>query len=246
MSARFFAYLLLAGALVAAHPAPASAAITITGYAYGSEGPAVAGMTIENFEDVTLIPGLTIRMGGGIATPAMWTGTLPRVWNPATASSCCTLGGPFPANTWDGSYAICNGGYGTGSTGVSPHNGNFWDFSFADSVCFLLEPAVTEFGVGLSNIQSLGGPTGVTNHELIVNGVSRGTLESLLPGYVPGVNVRFRYLRISATGADVIRSVCVQNISALDGLVFDKLAISPDATTPARRPSWGRLKIGYR
>lgn len=246
MSVRLFRLLLLAGALVAAHPAPASAAITITGYAYGSEGPAITGMTVENFEDVTLIPGLTIRMGGGITTPALWTGTMPRVWNPATASSCCTLGGPFPANTWDGSYALCNGGYGTGSTGLSPRNGNFWDFAFADSVCFLFSPTVTEFGVGLSNIQSLGGPTGVTNHELIVNGVSRGTLESLLPGYVPGVNVRFRYLRISATGGDVIQSVCVQNIQALDGLVFDKLAVSPDQSTPALPTSWGKLKVSHR
>ena len=238
--------LLLVAALAALHPSTASAAFNITGYAYGSEGPAVTGMLVENFEDVNLIPGLTIRIGGGITTPAMWTGTMPRVWNPATATSCCTLGGPFPANTWDGSYALCNGGFGTGSTGLSPHDGNYWDFSFADSVCFLLGGSVpvTEFGVGLSNFQSLGGPTPITNHELIVNGVSRGVLETLLPGYAPGVNVRFRYLKITATAGDVIRSVCIQNVTNLDGLVFDKLAVT-DPTTPALRPSWGQLKIGY-
>lgn len=245
MKSRILPCLLLAVALLAGRPAPALAAFSFTGYAYGSEGPAVAGMTVEDFEDVNLIPGLTIRISGGITTPAMWTGTMPRVWNPATATSCCTLGGPFPANTWDGSYALCNGGFGTGSTGVSPHTGNYWDFSFADSVCFLLAQPATEFGVGLSNFQSLGGPTPITNHELIVNGVSRGLLETLLPGYAPGVNVRFRYLKIAATGADVIQSVCIQSVTNLDGLVFDKLAVSAGATVPATRPSWGQLKIGY-
>jgi hypothetical protein len=245
MPGRRFLVLLLLAVASSCLTATSHAAITITGYAYGPEGPAIAGMTIEDFEDVTLIPGLTIRMGGGITTPTMWTGTLPHTWNPATASNCCTLGGPFPANTWDGSLALTNGGHGTGSTGLSPHNGNFWDFSFADSVCFSFSNPQSLFGVGLSNFQSIGGPTGVTNHELIVNGVSRGLLETLLPGYVPGVNVRFRYLLIAATGTDQISTVCVQNVSALDGLVFDKLAISGPGT-PVLKSSWGTLKSIYR
>jgi hypothetical protein len=125
MAARSLAGLALLCLFTMALPAASHAAITVTGFAFGSEGPAVAGKTIEDFEDVNLVPGLTIRMGGSIATPAMWTGVLPHTWNPATATSCCTLGGPFPANTWDGSNAICNGGFGTGSTGLSPHNGNY-------------------------------------------------------------------------------------------------------------------------
>lgn len=238
--------LALVGLVTLSLPSTAHAAITVTGYAYGSEGSAIAGMLVENFEDTSLQTayGFTIRMGGSITTPAMWTGTLPRTWNPSTATSCCTLGGPFPANTWDGSYAICNGGFGTGSTGSSPHNGNYWDFSFADSVCFLMSGAPA-FGVGLSNFQSIGGPTGVTNHELIVNGVSRGLLETLLPGYAPGVNVRFRYMLVTATAPDVINSVCIQNVSALDGLVFDKVAIT-DPQSPAAHATWGRLKSIYR
>jgi hypothetical protein len=113
-------------------------------------------------------------------------------------------------------------------------------------VCFLLPPAVVSFGVGLSNLQSLGGPTPITNHELIVNGVSRGLLETLLPGFVPGVNTRFRYLVVTATAPDIISSVCVQNVTNLDGLVFDKLSFQVDATAPTRRDSWGRLKTIYR
>ncbi len=246
MVARRFTLFVLFALAALLYPARCRAAINITGYAYGSEGPALTGMLIEDFEDTSLQTawGFTIRMAGGITTPAMWTGSLPRTWNPATATSCCTLGGPFPANTWDGSYAICNGGFGTGSTGTSPHNGNYWDFTFADSVCFLMTGA-PKFGVGLSNFQSIGGPTGVTNHELIVNGVSRGLLETLLPGYVPGVNVRFRYLLITATAPDLITSVCIQNVSALDGLVFDKVALV-DPITAADHHTWGRLKTIYR
>jgi len=245
MAARTLAAAALLALVALSLPTSSRAAITITGFAYGSEGPAVTGMTIEDFEDVSLVSGLTIRMGGGI-TPVMWSGTIPPTWNPATASSCCSLGGPFPANTWDGSNALCNGGFGTGVSGLSPHTGNYWDFSFADSVYFLLPPATMKFGVGLSNLQSIGGPVAVTNHELIVNGVSRGTLESLLPGYVPGVNVRFRYLVVTATAPDVIQSVCVQNVSALDGLVFDKLAYQLDQSSAGRRDTWGHLKSIYR
>ena len=225
-------------------PGRTQAAITITGFAYGSEDAQIGGMAVENFEDVTLLPGLTIRFGGSAATTRTYTGTMPRTWNPATASSCCTLGGPFPANAWDGQNALCNGGHGTGSTGLSAGTGNFWDFQFSDSVTFLFDTPHNKVGVGLSNFQSLGGPTAVTNHELIVNGVSRGLVETLLPGYAPGVNVRFRYMIITATAPDVIQSFAIQNVSALDGLVFDKLAL--DVASPALPTSWGRLKTLYR
>lgn len=235
--------LLLAGA---ASVRDAAAAITVTGYAYGSEGPAIAGWTVEDFEDVNLIPGLRIRTGGTPSpTPKEWVGTLPRTWNPSTATSQFTLGGPFPANTWDGTFALCNGGTGTGSTGLSGGLGNYWDFQFADSVYFVFTPAVQAMGVGLSNFQSLGGPSPITNHDVIVNGVSLGNVETLLPGWVGGVNVRNRYVVITATGADVIQSVAFQCVTNIDGLVFDKLAIQ-GVPVPVEGSTWGRVKAGYR
>jgi hypothetical protein len=241
---------LVLGFLAAPGPRAVEAAITITGYAYGSEGPALAGATIENFEDVNLIPGLTIRMGGIPGYPArMWSGTLPRIWVASTASSCCTLGGPFPNNPWDGVAALCNGGLGgTGLSGLAPGTGNYWDFTFADSVYFLLDTPQAMFGVGLSNFQSaLSGDPPRTDHELIVNGVSRGTVESLLPGFVSGQYIRNRYLVITATAPDNIRSVAIQNVSTVnaDGLVFDKLAIR-DFTSPAQASTWGSIKATYR
>lgn len=229
----------------------ARAAITITGVAPGSEGPAIAGSTIEDFEDVNLVTGLTIRMGGvaGGYPARMWKNTLPRIWKPSTASSCCTLGGPFVNNPWDGVAALCTGGLGgTGLTGVAPGDGNFWDTSFADSVYFLFDQPQAQVGIGLSNFQSaLSGDPPRTDHELIVNGVSKGTLESLLPGWVSGQYIRNRYLLVAATAPDAIRSVTIQNVSLVnaDGLVFDKLAML-DFTSPARPSTWGRLKILHR
>jgi hypothetical protein len=229
-------------------PSVASAAITIAGFAFGSEGPEIVGATIENFEDVNLVPGLRIRMGGvpGGHPNRNWEGTIPRTWNPSTVTSCCLIGGPFPANTWDGTFALCNGGLGgAGNTGVSPGTGNYFDFVFADSVYFVFSTPMSKVGIGLSNFQSLGGPIPVTQHELIVNGVSRGLLETLLPGWAPGPNFRNRYLVITATAPDAIQSVTVQNVSAVDGLVFDKIAFQ-DFTSPATTTSWGRIKAIYR
>jgi len=235
--------------LASAAPRYTSAAITITGYPFGSEGPAIIGATIEDFEDVTLIPGLRIRMGGVPGFPAKdWTGTLPRIWNPATAGVCCLLGGPFPANTWDGTHALCNGGVGgLGNSGVSPGDGNFWDFQFADSVYFVFATGEAMVGVGLSNFQSLSGPSPRTNHELLVNGVSKGLVETLLPGWIPGVNVRDSYMVVTATVPDAIHSITIQNVTNAnpDGLVFDKLAVR-DFVSPVEKSTWGRIKTIYR
>lgn len=224
--------------------APSRAAFTVTGYAFGSEGPAIVGFIVEDFEDQNLIAGLTIRMGGtSIATPRMWTGTIPRTWDPTTAAGG-TFGGPFTANTWDGTHALTNGGHGVGQTGHSPGDGNYWDFNFADSVVFVFNPPAKAVGMGLSNFQSPGGPTPLTNHSLAINGVQWGLVESLT-GWAPGGNVRNRYVVITASGADAIQSIAFHNLTAADGLVFDKLAV-PDPTSGARPGSWGRLKSLYR
>lgn len=221
----------------------AHAAITVTGYAFGAEGPALVGMDIEDFEDVNLIPGLTVHFGGGITTPRTYTGTLNRVFTPATAAAG-TLGGPFPANTWDGVGALTNGGHGPGITGLSPGTGNYWDFSFAETTVFLFDKPQASVGIGLSNFQSLGGPSAITNHQLIVNGVLWGLVESLA-GWVGGVNVRNRYVVITGTGTDKISSIAFRNVTQPDGLVFDKLSV-PSASTPARPRTWGTVKSSYR
>ena len=219
------------------------AAITVTGYAFGAEGAALGSATIENFEDTALLGGLTIRMAGtSIGVPRVWTGTLPVVWNPLAASGASGLGGPFANNTWDGTYALCNGGFGTGLLGT--HNGNFWDFQFADTVAFQFAAPKAMVGVGLSNFQSIGFTTPITQHRLIVNGQPWGLVESL-PGWVGGIYTRNRYVVVSATAPDAITSVSFADVSATDGLVFDKLAVV-DVQAPARPSTWGRIKALYR
>lgn len=227
---------------------PSRAAITITGFAPGGENGAISSAIIEDFEDTILVPNLTIRMGGvpfpGL--PRMW-GPLPRVFNPSLVGNCCGIVGPFPLNAWDGVGALTNGGLGgAGNTGVSPGDGQFFDFVFADSVVFVMSPTKQLFGVGLSNFQSLAsGDPPRTDHELIVNGVSRGSLESLLPGWVSGQYVKNRYLVITATFPDAIATVSIQNMTLVDGMVFDKLALR-DFPSPALPSTWGRLKTLHR
>jgi predicted ATPase len=59
------------------------------------------------------------------------------------------------------------------------------------------------------------------------------------------VNVRNRYLVITASGPDVILSVCIQCVTNLDGLVFDELAVQDIATVPSEGSSWGQVKEAY-
>jgi hypothetical protein len=43
-------------------PSPASATVSVTTFAPGSEAAAIAGYTIENFEDVYLVSGVSITL----------------------------------------------------------------------------------------------------------------------------------------------------------------------------------------
>ena len=78
-----------------------------------------------------------------------------------------------------------------------------------------------------------------------MNGVSKGLVETLLPGWVAGPNFRNRYLVVTATAPDAIQSIAFQNVSAVDGLVFDKIAFK-EIPSPATPTSWGRIKAIYR
>lgn len=221
--ARFatIAGLMIALALSAtASQAPAATVISI---APGSEGPAIAGMIIEDFEDVTLVPGLTVefsvwRNGLNLITanpPVAYTGTLPATWAPSSNS--------FPLNAWDGTRALVNGW------------NHDWAFPFASSVELRFSPPVASVGIGLGNFQS-----DVTLHSLFVNGVDQGTLESL-SWWVSIVNGKNGYVLVLG---EPISSLRFTNDTHFDGLAFDKLAIGEPAT-PAAGTSWGRVKSLY-
>ena len=200
--------------------------ILVEGFVFGTEDAAIQGYAIEDFEDTQLIECLSIHFSGNIQTPVTYQGQLPHVYDPATASNAGGLGGPFFNNTWDGQFALTNGGHGSGMPG------NDWDFDFADMVEFEFSSPLRGFGIGLSNFQSLGGPSPLTDHELIINGNSWGLLESLTD-WQPGVDVRNLYVSITATDDDNLNSIAFRNINGEDGLAFDKLAVSkiPEPST---------------
>lgn len=221
---------LLIAALLSTAPAALHAATTVTSIAPGAEGPYIAGMGIEDFEDVNLVPGVTFvfsvwRSSANVilANPAVsYTGTLPQTWT--------SNDNGFPNNPWDGTRTLINGW------------GHDWAYPFAASVELQFSPARSAIGVGLSNVQTDAG-SGNTTHTLWVNGVSKGNLESL-PGWVSNVYGKNRYLLVSG---EPISSVRVVANTHFDGMAFDKLALgTPAGPTPATGTTWGRLKTLYR
>jgi hypothetical protein len=185
-------------------------------------------MTIENFEDLSLVPGWTVtfstwRNASNVITadgPVTYNGSLPVLYTPSTDG--------LPLNAWDGTHALVNGW------------GHDWASPFAAMVELQFSPAAPAVGIGLGNFQR-DAASQFTFHTLFVNGVDRGKLESM-PGWAGGVNVKNAYLVFNG---EPITSIGFRADTHYDGLVFDKLAIG-DPTTPATSQSWGRLKSLYR
>jgi hypothetical protein len=206
----------------------AEAAITVSSLASGTEDASITPLPIENFEDTTLLPGLSVtfsawRTNANVLTanpPVTYTGTLPVVWN-------CAADG-FPNNPWDGAHALVNG------------TGHDWAFPFASSIELTFSNAPTAVGFGLSNFQRDAG-SAFTFHALTINGVSHGNLESL-PGWTTNVFGHNRYILITG---EPITSVKLAANTHFDGMVVDKLAFG-DLSSPAAAASWGRLKGLYR
>ncbi len=207
---------------------PAFAASTVTSYASGSEGTAITGLTIEDFENTSLVPGFSVtfsiwRNSSNVITanpPVTYAGTLPQVWVASVPG--------FPNNPWDGTRALVNG---------ANHS---WAYPFAASIEFTFAPERIKVGVGLSNIQQ-DANSGNTSHTLFVNGENKGTLESL-PGWTSQVFNRNRYLVIEG---DAISTVQIVADTHFDGMVCDKLALGELADT-ARPSTFGRIKTLYR
>jgi hypothetical protein len=220
--------LLLTAILASALPSRLDAATSVTVLAPANVDAVIAGSTIEDFEDVNLIPGLTITCGtwrnGANAITAdaavVYSGTLPRTWDPAVV--------PLSNNTWDGSHALVNG----------------WDHKWlaplAASIMFQFSTPQSSVGIGCSNFQS-----SETSHQLLVNGVSKGNLEAL-PGWIDDiVHGKNGYLLFVGGPGDPITSIEFKANTHYDGLVWDKLAIGPMAT-PNHATTWGRVKSLYR
>jgi hypothetical protein len=187
----------------------------------------LTGYTIDGFESTTLIPGLTISLSGGV--PSTTWASLPNLFNENTC-------GNLTQNAaWDGTDTVINIPTNSMSNCSSPAN-------IANVITFNYAPGTTSFGLGMGNFQSLDTPPNqfpITNHELFVNGVEEGVLETLAgANWTPGLQ-RNAYLRIDATGGTTITSVGFENISAPDVLMLDHLAVLPAAAeVPEPRMLW--------
>jgi hypothetical protein len=186
----------------------------------------ITGYTIEDFEDTTLIPGLSINLSGDIPNTTFT--TLPNLSVPLAA-------------TWDGNHTLTN----------IPDNINkslAVCLACAKLTTFNFSTGVTSVGIGLSGFQSLNPPPLIpgdvarTNHRLFVNGTAiTSTIESLGGvNWIPSSFGRNAYLRIDAEPGELVTSIGFENItnsiSNNDVLEFDHLAIGSVAQPPKSVP----------
>jgi hypothetical protein len=186
----------------------------------------ITGFQIDTFESTTLLSGLTISLSGNVT--ATTETSLPNLFNVNTSGD-----GFETNNQWDGTDIVSN----SPTNLIAP--------SFAALTTFNYAAGATSFGVGLSNFQSTSPASPffpITQHELFVNGVDLGVIETLAgANWSPGI-VRNAYLRVDATGGSTITSVGIQNNTVGGGstsgdfLIFDHLAIQPATQTAAPEP----------
>src|SRR5262249_11503608 len=88
--------------------------------------------------------------------------------------------------------------------------------------------------------------TGITNHELFINGIDMGVIETLAgANWTPGFG-RNAFVRIDGTGGTLITSIAFQNLTALDVLMFDHLAIDVPEPASALPATSALLWLGLR
>jgi hypothetical protein len=183
------------------------------------------GYTVDDFESTTLISGLTISLTGGV-TSTTWT-SLPALFDQGACPGLTTN------QAWDGTHAVISTTTNAASNCNGPANiSTFFTFNYA--------PGTTSFGLGLSNFQSTSPASPsfpITQHELFVNGVDMGVLETLAGAvWSPGL-VRNAYLRVDGTNGTVTTSIGFENLTASDVLMIDHLAVAPSVTTPTPEPA---------
>ncbi len=164
----------------------------------------ITGYEIEDFEDTTLIPGLSVEWTSPDLGPVT---TLPRV---STASD-------FNFTTddaWDGVGFLTNTRQVT-TGGLS----DITILNFADSP--------TSVGIGISNFQFVGA-------ELLINGNSFASLTSFVPAPIRGAGIKNIYLRIDAESGETIDSIGIDGISgdfiAFDRLAVGNTQSVPESS----------------
>jgi hypothetical protein len=190
----------------------------------------VRGLFIEDFEDTTLISGLSIAYTGN-------------GFNQTQTGLVQTLDFSFDAS-WDGKSVTSN----DPNNNVPPDSGVPW----AQITTFKFAQGATIIGIALSGFQSTNPPSDfpITNHRLYINGVAFSSDIEALAGtnWTSARSLRNAYLRIDAGAGEVINSVGFENISGNDFLHFDHLALRPLATNVTVTPNvaiWRAVEIGW-
>jgi hypothetical protein len=226
-----------AAALAVFLSAAPAGAITLTFFPASAYNPTtsimdatlgLAGFTIDDFETLPFIPGLTLTISGN-GVPLTTYSSLPSLLDTVTQCGPVLGGGP-----WDGSHMASNLLGNTLNSCATPTGlAKFATFDYA--------PGATSFGIGLANFQSLTASIPITNHELFVNGVDMGVVETLAgANWTPGT-LRNTYLLISG---GLITSVGFENLTAADYLAFDHLAVQHVTSTAPEPSSIALLGIG--
>ncbi len=114
----------------------------------------ITGDTIDTFEIITLSPGLSIGLSGGVTATTF--NSLPGLFD---QGGCGAL---TDNSVWDGTHGVINTTTNSVSSCTNPAN-------IAKHIEFDYAPGTTSFGIGFGNFQSLSfTQIPITNHELFV------------------------------------------------------------------------------
>lgn len=215
---------LLTALLGAAGAAQAGYQFTFISAAQWGAADAVLGLAptarIEDFEDTTLISGLTVQVSNSSSGSYGPTGTLPRTFDPYTQDP---YGGAFWYGNWDGTRTLIN----TGDNASA----NYASASAWGDVTFGFAQGATQVGFSLQNMQQ--GASFTINGSTVVSS-----------GAVPGFAYAWGpqgYLRIDVTGDSApITSLKIDG-TIYDAWTVDHLAVSAPVPEPG---AWALMAAG--
>ena len=221
---RSFAPLALLGALAVAPAAHAGYQFTFISAAQWGAADSVLGLAanarIENFEDTTLISGLTVQLSNSSSGSYGPTATLPRTFDPYTDDP---YGGAFWYGNWDGTHTLIN----TGNNASA----NYGSASAWGDVSFAFAQGATQVGFSLQNMQQ--------GASITING-STVVPTSSIPNFAYAWGPQ-GYLRIDVTGDSApITSLKIDG-TIYDAWTVDHLAVAAAVPEPA---TWASLAAG--
>jgi hypothetical protein len=210
-------------AMVAAAPAAQAAyQFTFISGPWGASDVALglaAGAVIEDFEDTTLISGLTVQVSNSSNGSYGPTGTLPRTFDPATDDP---FGGAFQGGNWDGTRVLLN----TGNNASA----DYGSVSAWGDVTLGFAGGARQVGFSLQQMQQAS--------TFTINGSTVVSADAIAGfGYSGG---RLGYLRIDATD----NSAPITSLK-IDGTIFDAWTVDHLAVAAVPEPgAWALMAVG--